>query len=94
VKSILNPKLGDIKAAKLTTEQVKNYIRERLKAVKPGTVNRELGMVYRAFQLGYQHDPPLVGRVPVFPKLAEGEPRKGFLKPNSTASSWSSCLRT
>src|SRR5260370_18029172 len=38
-------------------------------------------MLDRAFQLGYQHDPPLVARVPVFPKLHEGEPRKGFLKP-------------
>lgn len=81
VKSILNPKLGDIKAAKLTTEQVKLYIRDRLRKVKPGTVNRELGMLHRAYQLGYQHDPPLVGKVPRFPKLPEGEPRKGFLKP-------------
>ena len=80
VKSILNPQLGDIKAAKLTTEQVKAYIRTRSKTVKPATVNRELGILHRAFQLGYQHDPPLVGRVPVFPKLPEGEPRKGFLK--------------
>lgn len=32
-------------------------------------------------QLGYQYDPPLVGRVPFFPKLTEAEPRKGFLKP-------------
>jgi integrase len=73
--------LGDIKAAKLTTERVKEYIRTRLKKVKPGTVNRELGILHRAYQLGYQHDPPLVGRVPFFPKLAEGEPRKCFLKP-------------
>jgi integrase len=49
--------------------------------VKPSTVNRELGILHRAFQLGYQQDPPLVGRVPYFPKLTEGEPRKGFLKP-------------
>jgi integrase len=44
-------------------------------------VNRELGMLHRAFQLGYQQDPPLVARVPYFPKLPESEPRKGFLKP-------------
>jgi len=81
VKSILNPKLGDVKAARLTTEQVKQYIRDRLKKVKPGTVNRELSLLHRAYQLGYHHDPPLVGRVPRFPKLPEGEPRKGFLKP-------------
>jgi len=81
VKSILNPKLGHIKATKLTTEQVKEYVRDRQKSVKPSTVNRELGMLHRAYQLGYQHDPPLVSRVPKFPKLQEGEPRKGFLKP-------------
>lgn len=81
VKSLLTPKLGDMEASKLTTAQVKEYIRDRLKKVKPGTVNRELGMLHRAFQLGYQHDPPLVARVPVFPKLPEGEPRKGYLKP-------------
>jgi hypothetical protein len=81
VKSILNPRLGDVRATTLTTEQVKNYIRDRLKSVKPGTVNRELSLLHRAYQLGYQHDPPLVGRVPRFPKLPESEPRRGFLKP-------------
>lgn len=81
VKSIMNPKLGDIRAAKLTTAEVKEYIRERCKKVAPGTVNRELGMLHRAYQLGYQQDPPLVARVPFFPKLPEAEPRKGFLKP-------------
>jgi len=60
---------------------VKHYIQQRLKDVKPSTVNRELGLLHRASQLGYQQDPPLVGRVPFFPKLTEGEPRKGFLKP-------------
>lgn len=81
IKSIINPALGDIKAAKLTSTQVKHYIQQRLKKVKASTVNRELGLLHRAFQLGYQQDPPLVGRVPFFPKLTESEPRKGFLKP-------------
>jgi integrase len=81
VKSIIGPKLGNIRAAKLTTAQVKEYIRERRKKVGPGTVNRELGMLHRAFQLGHQQDPPPVARVPFFPKLPEAEPRKGFLKP-------------
>lgn len=81
VKSILNPALGDIKANNFTTAHIKQYIQRRAKVVKPGTINRELGLLHRAFQLGYQQDPPLVGRVPHLPKLAEGEPRKGFLKP-------------
>jgi integrase len=81
IKSIINPALGDIKAAKLTSTQVKHYIQQRLKKVKASTINRELGLLHRAFKLGYQQDPPLVGRVPFFPKLTESEPRRGFLKP-------------
>jgi hypothetical protein len=61
--------LGDIKAAQLTSAQVKHYIQRRLKLVKPSTVNRELGLLHRAFQLGHQQDPPLVARVPHLPKL-------------------------
>lgn len=81
VNSILLPKLGDIKATKLSSARIKEYIESRLKTVKPGTVNRELGLLHRAFQLGYNQDPPLVARVPHFPRLTEDEPRKGFLKP-------------
>ncbi len=81
VNSILLPKLGDIKATKLSSARIKEYIESRLKTVKPGTVNRELGLLQRAFQLGYNQDPPLVARVPHFPRLTEDEPRKGFLKP-------------
>jgi integrase len=81
VKSIIAPRIGGIKALKLTTAHIQQYIRDRLKKVKPGTVNRELALLHRAFQLGYQQDPPLVARVPHFPKLPEAEPRKGFLKP-------------
>jgi integrase len=80
VKSILIPRLGDVKATKLSSARIKDYIDSRRKAVQPGTVNRELGLLHRAFQLGYDHDPPLVARVPHFPKLTENEPRKGFLK--------------
>jgi hypothetical protein len=39
-----------------------------------------LALLHRAFQLGYQTDPPLVARVPHFPKLAEDNVRTGFLK--------------
>lgn len=83
VKSILLPKLGDIKAPKLSSARIKEYVAGRLKVVKPGTVNRELGLLHRAFQLGFNQDPPLVARVPYFPKLTEDDPRKGFLKPES-----------
>lgn len=83
VESIIAPKLGQIKATQLSSARIKDYIDWRLKAVKPATVNRELALLHRAFQLGYEHDPPLVARVPHFPKLTESAPRKGFLKPES-----------
>lgn len=81
VKAILLPKLGDIKATKLSSARIKAYIEARMKCVKPSTINRELGLLHRAFQLGYNQDPPLVARVPHFPRLTEDEPRRGFLKP-------------
>ena len=69
VKSILLPKLGNVKATKLSSAQIREYIDPRLKTVKPGTVNRELALLHRAFQLGYNQDPPLVARVPHLPRL-------------------------
>ncbi len=83
IKSILLPKLGAVKAARLGSARIKEYIEARLKIVKPATVNRELGILHRAFQLGYNQDPPLVARVPYLPRLTEDEPRKGFLKPQT-----------
>lgn len=77
VNSILLPKLGDIKATKLSSARIKEYIEGRLKIVKPGTVNREPALLHRAFQIGYNQDPPLVARVPHFPKLTKGEPGGG-----------------
>jgi hypothetical protein len=38
VKSILVPRLGDVKATKLSSARIKDYIDSRLKAVQPGTV--------------------------------------------------------
>lgn len=49
VKSILLPKLGDIKATKLSSTRIKEFIAGRLKSVKPATVNRELALLHRAF---------------------------------------------
>jgi hypothetical protein len=83
VNSILLPNLGDIKAAKLSSSRIREYVESRLKLVKPGTVNRELALLRRAFQLAYHQDPPLVARVPHFPKLTEAAPRKAFLKQES-----------
>ena len=40
------PKLGDIKATKLSSARIKEYIEARLKLVKPATINRELSLLH------------------------------------------------
>jgi hypothetical protein len=76
VNSILLPKLGGIKATKLSNARIKEDVEARLKLVKLGTVNRALDLLHRAFQLGFNQDPPLVALVPHFPRLTEDQPRK------------------
>jgi len=44
------------------------------------TINRELALLRRAFNLGKQATPPKVGTVPRFPMLAENNVRKGFFE--------------
>ena len=45
-----------------------------------GTINRELALLRRAFNLGRMATPPKVGMVPFIPMLAENNVRKGFFE--------------
>ena len=45
-----------------------------------GTINREMALLRRAFNLGRKATPPKVGTVPFFPMLAENNVRKGFFE--------------
>jgi len=79
----LRESLGPVPAAKIGTEDIQRYIKARLDAgVCGGTVNRELTRLRRAFQLGMDHEPPKILRIPKFPTLAENPPRHGFLERN------------
>lgn len=81
IKKYLLPAFGDTKVIKFRTAQVEAYIKQRQRQeAMPATINRELAILHRAFQLGYQTDPPMVARVPYLPKLAEDNVRTGFLK--------------
>lgn len=81
INRYLLPAFGEIKAVRFRTADVESYIKRRQRdGARPATINRELALLHRAFQLGYQSDPPLVARVPHFPKLAEDNARTGFLK--------------
>jgi integrase len=77
----LLPYFGGRRMKAITTADLRGYIDIRLKAgAKPGTVNRELAAVRRAFILACQ-DGRLQAR-PHFPMLAEAEPRAGFFEPD------------
>ena len=81
IKKYLRPTFGGTKVAKFRTTQIDAYIKARQRdGAMPATINRELALLHRAFELGYRTDPPIVARVPYFPKLTEDNARIGFLK--------------
>jgi integrase len=60
---------------------LKKYIANRQREeASNATINRELTILKRAFNLGYQAEPPLVLRLPHFPSLEENNIRTGFLE--------------
>jgi integrase len=76
------PVFGEMRAAKLGSHDIRQYIDTRSAAgASYGTINRELSLLRRAFNLGTYEDPPLVLRAPRIPKLAESNARQGFLEP-------------
>lgn len=83
IERYLLPSFGNLKAAELTTSRVRSYIAKRKQQdARPATINREIALIRRGFKLGYDHDPPLVARVPKFPELDESDNvRTGFLRP-------------
>jgi integrase len=79
ITKYLRPEFGDITAAKLTSKNIREYIEKRQKDAANATINGELPIVRRAYNLGALEDPPLVYRVPRIPKLKEDNIREGFI---------------
>jgi integrase len=86
---------GIMKAAKLGTDQIRSYIATRQEpqtrklpngkersygSAANATINRELALLRRAFDLGKAATPPRVAAVPAMPMLAENNIRKGFFE--------------
>jgi len=81
IEKHLRPAFGDITASKLTTKHIHEYIEKRKREAANATINRELAILRRAYNLGTLEEPPLVYRVPRIPKLREDNVREGFLEP-------------
>ena len=68
-----------MRARDVGTVAVSRYIKARRDAErKNATINRELSLLRRGFNLGFAAEPRLVAAVPRIPKLAENNVRKGF----------------
>jgi integrase len=76
----LDPAFGRIRAVKFSSKHIRQYIEDRKNQAANATINRELALVRRAFNLGALEDPPRVHRVPRIPKLREDNIREGFLE--------------
>jgi len=77
----LRPALGKIRASMVGTEVINRYVSERRREdIANSTINRELSLLRRAFNLGFRAEPRLVQSVPRIPRFAEKNVRKGFFE--------------
>jgi len=67
---------------------------DRSKKAKNAMINRELAALKRMFHLGHRTTPPKVNRIPAFPRLAEGNIRKGFSEDGQYEKLFASCSET
>jgi len=78
-----------MRASNVTTVHIHGYIKKRKgmitrlgKRTSNGTINRELTMLKRAYNLARQSTPPRVYQAPFIPMLKEAPPREGFIGPS------------
>jgi len=73
------PYLGHLKASLISTATIQQYIAKRQEEdAANGTINRELTLIGRAFNLAKQSGK--VGSIPYIPKLKENSIRTGFFE--------------
>ncbi len=72
---------GSLRASAITTSEAQKYIVKRQgEGASNATVNRELAVLRRMFNLAAKATPPKVGRVPYIPMLQENNARQGFFE--------------
>jgi integrase len=68
-----------VPVGELITDMLNAYVeRRRSEKAAAGTINRELAIVRRMLQLGFEATPQKVTAIPRFPRLKEAAPRSGF----------------
>jgi integrase len=81
VEKHLRPFFGKLPIERVGTATITEYIASRQQAGRSNsTVNRELALLRRAFNLGRIASPPKVVRVPHIPSFQENNVRKGFFE--------------
>lgn len=76
----LVPFFGYMRAGNISTDLIHRYIEKRqAEEARNATINRELAVLKRMFNLGLRAIPPKVHFVPPIPRLREDNVRKGFL---------------
>ncbi len=89
----LLPFFGDMLADQFNTDEIERWKRWRFAnrlrkssrpdqdKLMPASINRELAILRRGFQLGYERTPQLVEKIPPIKKLGENNIRTGFISP-------------